>query len=199
MEHTRERILQTALHLFAQNGFEAVSTSQIAGQLGITKGALYRHYQSKRDIFEAILRRMEQNDREKAEENDVPPDPIENAPEPYRQTSLADFIGFAKQMFRYWTSDPFAADFRRLLTLEQHRDAEMMALYQQYLAGGPLGYTADFLTEAGLPAPREKAAALYGAMFLLYTVYDGAEDKRPVEEQLDAVLDGLLAEWEALQ
>lgn len=44
---TKEDILIVALHLFARDGYEAVSVSQIAGELGMTKGALYRHYKSK--------------------------------------------------------------------------------------------------------------------------------------------------------
>ena len=59
---TKEDILIVALHLFARDGYEAVSVSQIAGELGMTKGALYRHYESKRDIFEHIVKSMEQGD-----------------------------------------------------------------------------------------------------------------------------------------
>ena len=55
---TKEDILIVALHLFARDGYEAVSISQIAGELGMTKGALYRHYESKRDIFEHIVKRI---------------------------------------------------------------------------------------------------------------------------------------------
>ena len=71
---TKEDILIVALHLFARDGYEAVSVSQIAGELGMTKGALYRHYESKRDIFEHIVKRMEQGDGEQAEEYDMPAD-----------------------------------------------------------------------------------------------------------------------------
>ena len=60
MGNRKEEILIVALHLFARDGYEAVSVSQIAGELDMTKGALYRHYKSKRDIFDCILQRMEQ-------------------------------------------------------------------------------------------------------------------------------------------
>ena len=50
MKDTKERILESALKLFATDGYEAVSVSMIAGELGITKGALYRHYKNKRDF-----------------------------------------------------------------------------------------------------------------------------------------------------
>mgnify|MGYP002232032704 FL=1 len=46
-EGTKERILRTALELFAQNGYLGTSMNDIAGQLGITKAALYKHYASK--------------------------------------------------------------------------------------------------------------------------------------------------------
>ncbi|WP_235674292.1 TetR/AcrR family transcriptional regulator [Clostridioides difficile] len=41
MSDTKENILKIALHLFAVNGYEAVSVSMIAEALGMTKGALY--------------------------------------------------------------------------------------------------------------------------------------------------------------
>ena len=55
MADTREKILMTALQLFAKDGYEAVSVRTIAEELGMTKGALYRHYKNKRDIFDCIV------------------------------------------------------------------------------------------------------------------------------------------------
>ena len=43
MTDTKEKILETALKLFAKDGYEAVSVSDIEDELGITKGALYKH------------------------------------------------------------------------------------------------------------------------------------------------------------
>ena len=40
MKTTKETIIKVSLQLFAERGFDAVSTSMIANQLGITKGAL---------------------------------------------------------------------------------------------------------------------------------------------------------------
>ena len=71
MRNRKEEILTVALHLFARDGYEAVSVSQIAGELDMTKGALYRHYKSKRDIFDCIVERMEQGDSEQAAEYDM--------------------------------------------------------------------------------------------------------------------------------
>lgn len=68
MADTKERILTIALQLFSREGYEAVSMRMIADALGITKGALYKHYESKRDIFDHIVARMRQADAQRAQE-----------------------------------------------------------------------------------------------------------------------------------
>ena len=117
MSNRKEEILIVALHLFARDGYEAVSVSQIAGELDMTKGALYRHYKSKRDIFDCIVQRMEQQDGEQARENEVPEESIEKTPEEYQNVSLDDFVEYSKSMFEYWTVDDFASSFRKMLTI----------------------------------------------------------------------------------
>ena len=186
---TKEQILLTALRLFAANGYEAVSVSDIAGALGMTKGALYRHYQNKRDIFDSILSRMEQRDAAQANDHDLPEGTKTEMEDAYQNASLDDVIDFSKSMFRYWTQDGFASSFRKMLTLEQYRSPEMGRLYQQYLAAGPLDYLTDLFAGMGLPHPREKAVKLYGPMFLLYSVYDGAEEKEKALSLLDEIME----------
>ena len=52
---TRAVILQTALELFAEKGYEATSMREIAEQIGISKPALYYHFDSKEDIVRGVL------------------------------------------------------------------------------------------------------------------------------------------------
>lgn len=191
MTDTKERILQTALRLFAEDGYEAVSVSTIAGELGMTKGALYKHYKNKQNIFDSIVARMEQRDAEQAGDYEVPEGTVDEMEEAYQSTSLKQLLEFSKAQFRYWTEDAFASRFRRLLTLEQYRSETMGKLYQQYLAAGPMGYVADLFAGMGFSEPQEKAASFYAPMFLLYTVYDGAEasEKEAVLALADACLE----------
>jgi AcrR family transcriptional regulator len=55
---TREAILASALRLFAKHGVLGASIDQIAQAAGITKGAVYWHFDSKDALFEAILERI---------------------------------------------------------------------------------------------------------------------------------------------
>lgn len=52
----RERILDTSLRLFAQRGVDATSLQAIADELGITKAAVYHHFQAKNQIILEVLR-----------------------------------------------------------------------------------------------------------------------------------------------
>ena len=194
MGNRKEEILIVALHLFARDGYEAVSVSQIAGELDMTKGALYRHYKSKRDIFDCIVQRMEQQDSEQARQNEVPEESIEKVPEEYQNVSVEDFVGYSKSMFEYWTEDDFASSFRKMLTLEQFRNEEMQNLYQQYLVSGPAEYVKDLFKNMEIKNPEEEAVKFYANMFLYYCVYDGATDKTKAKCQFEYMLDKIVEE-----
>ena len=50
-EETRRRILDAARRCFAANGYEATSNRQLAESAGLTTGAIYHYFESKRDLF----------------------------------------------------------------------------------------------------------------------------------------------------
>ena len=115
----------------------------------MTKGALYRHYKSKRDIFDCIVQRMEQQDGEQAVEYDMPEEEKEKCLNSMRMYLWMIWWNTAKSMFEYWTEDDFASSFRKMLTIEQFRSEEMQNLYQQYLVAGPASYVKDLFESIG--------------------------------------------------
>ena len=188
MGDTKEDILLVALHLFAKDGYEAVSVSQIAGELGMTKGALYRHYESKRDIFDHIVKRMELSDSEQAGEYDMPADEKESMADQYGEVSMDNFLKYSKSMFEYWTENDFAASFRRMLMLEQFRNEEMQTLYQQYLVAGPAEYVKNLFESMGIEEADKNAELFYSVMFFFYSLYDGAKEKEQVKERFEKAI-----------
>jgi AcrR family transcriptional regulator len=54
----REQILAAATQAFARSGFAATSLDDIAAEAGITRVILYRHFDSKSDLYQAVLDRM---------------------------------------------------------------------------------------------------------------------------------------------
>lgn len=54
-EERKQEILETAMKLFAQNGFEKTSISDIAREIGVAQGLCYRYFPSKDVLFQTAL------------------------------------------------------------------------------------------------------------------------------------------------
>ena len=192
---TKDRILETALELFAQNGYLGTSMSDIAARLGITKAALYKHYAGKQEILERIVERMNEMDYERAEAYEMPETQPDGFAEAYLHTPAEKIHAYSRAQFDHWTREPFSANFRKMLTLEQYRDPGLAQLHHDYLAGGPLEYMAAIfrrLTDSD-EAAMQLALEFYGPMYLLYSIYDGSEDKENVSPLLDAHVERFIA------
>lgn len=61
---TRERILDAAQELIFDAGYAGTSLDMVISRLGLTKGAFFYHFKSKRDLAEALLRRFAEQDRQ---------------------------------------------------------------------------------------------------------------------------------------
>lgn len=179
----KEKILCKSLELFSQKGFDAVSVSMISDSLGISKGALYKHYESKRAIFDAILKRMEESDYDIAAANNMPEDIFANMPECYRSSRLVNLFSFTFSMFVYWTENEFASRFRKMISIEQYSSDEMNMLYHQYLGSGPLKYVEDLFSHMDELAalgtnPASLALEFYSPVFMLINLYDNIDVKK---------------------
>ena len=195
MAGTKENILHTALRLFARDGYEAVSVSAIAGELGMTKGSLYKHYKSKRDIFDHIVKRIYQIDAESAKKYEVPEETFDKSPSAYRTTTVDGIKAFTEAQFRFWTENEFASNFRKMLTLEQYRNPEIMELYQKCLVSGPVSYMEDLfreMMEQGIwrkSNPKQLALEFYGPFYLLVSISDTMPDKKETANLLTAQME----------
>ena len=195
---TKERILETALELFAQSGYLGTSMSDIAARLGITKAALYKHYAGKQEILDRIVQRMNELDAARAAAYEMPGAAPEGFAQAYLNTPLDRIRAYSTAQFDHWTKEPFSANFRKMLTLEQYRDARLAQLYQENLASGPVKYMAAIfrpLTDSDETA-MQLALNFYGPMYLLYSVYDGAADQSAVAPMLEAHIDRFIAKLE---
>lgn len=192
---TKERIMEAALELFAQNGYLGTSMNDIAKQLGITKGALYKHYSSKQEILDSITQRMNELDTERAKEYEMPLDEPNGFAEAYAHTSTDKIRAYSIAQFKHWTEDSFSSRFRKMLTLEQYRAPELAQLYQNYLASGPLEYMNAIFRKMidSDEAAMQLALDFYGPMFLLYSMYDGAADKSAIIAMLETYIDRFIA------
>ena len=187
MADTKENILMTSLHLFARDGYEAVSVSTISGELGMTKGALYKHYKNKRDIFDSIVERMYKIDAERSVQYKVP-DSLKNEGIAVSWDTVKQFT---VAQYKFWTEDDFAQNFRKMLTLEQYRNEEMAKLYQSCIAAGPVAYMENIFSQMMADGNMKKADSkllateFFAPMYLLIGISDHSENKEQNLELLN--------------
>ncbi len=182
---TRERILRAALELFAQSGYEAVTVAQIAGAVGIRAPSLYKHFRSKQDIFDAILREMET--RYQAQMAALHMDGLNPAADAgtLARADVQALIAIARGLFHYYLHDEFAAPFRRMLAVEQFHNPRLGELYARQYVEDPLAFQGalfGLLMQGGhLRAGDATAMALhfYAPVFLLLTLCDSQPDQEP--------------------
>lgn len=55
MTEKQKSILRASIKLFAEKGFHASSTAEIAKEAGVAEGTIFRHYKSKKDILLAVV------------------------------------------------------------------------------------------------------------------------------------------------
>ncbi|MCR5789585.1 MAG: TetR/AcrR family transcriptional regulator [Lachnospiraceae bacterium] len=206
MKTNKEEIMLSALKLFAERGFDAVSTSMIAGELGITKGALYRHYQSKQEIFDSIIERMVEQDEKQAQKTNVPVREYEEDAQSYEHTSLESLCEFVNSQYLYWTENEFALYFRRMITLEQYRNEEMRKLYRDMLSSGPVKYSRDLFremikndrlnTDAKELGAQNLAVLLYAPLQLSIQLFDADEkDNETIKSDLRRITRDFEERW----
>ena len=92
--------------------------NDIAGRLGFTKAALYKHYTSKQEILDRIVERMNEMDYERAESYEMPETEPDGFAEAYLNTPIQKIRAYSMAQFGHWTKEPFSSNFRKMLTLE---------------------------------------------------------------------------------
>ena len=74
-EATRAKLVSVARELFAKRGYAEVGTEEIVRKAKVTRGALYHHFEDKRDLFRAVHERVEQELAERIGASLDPDDP----------------------------------------------------------------------------------------------------------------------------
>ena len=124
---TKERILDEALEMFAQNGYKGTNLRELAQRLKLSKSALYKHYKSKEDIWQSVLDCMENYYRERfGSQTNLPPVP---------QSGEA-LMALTMDLVRFTVEDRRVVLSRRLLLSEQFRDDRVCRLATEHFLTG---------------------------------------------------------------
>ena len=124
---TRERILFAALKMFSQKGYEGTNIRELSASLGLVKSGVYKHFESKEAIWNALLDQMIVYYAERfGSEEHLPPVP----------ETLEGLVGVTMQMVHITTHDEKIIMTRKLLTIEQFRDERARELATKHFLTG---------------------------------------------------------------
>ena len=124
---TKEKILSAALDLFSQSGYAGTNIRELSASLGMGKSSLYRHFESKEAIWNALLDEMIAYYGERFGSAEHLP-PVPESPEGLVQLTLrmADFTIHDEKIIKT----------RKLLAIEQFRDERARALASKHFLTG---------------------------------------------------------------
>ena len=124
---TKERILAAALEMFSQNGYAGTNIRELSASLGLVKSGVYKHYESKEAIWNALLDQMIAYYGEHfGSPEHLPPVP----------DSLEGLVAMTMQMVNFTVHDEKVIMTRKVLTLEQFRDARARELATKHFLTG---------------------------------------------------------------
>ena len=124
---TKERILAAALEMFSQKGYAGTNIRELSASLGLVKSGVYKHYESKEAIWNALLDQMIAYYGEHFGSSEhLPPVP----------DSLEALTRLTMQMVNITVHDEKIIMTRKVLTLEQYRDARACELATKHFLTG---------------------------------------------------------------
>ena len=124
---TKEMILSAALDMFSQNGYAGANIRELSLSLGLVKSGVYKHFESKEAIWNALLDRMIAYYGEHfGSAEHLPPVP----------DSLEDFVSMTMRMVNLTIHDEQIVKTRKVLTLEQYRDERARDLATKHFLTG---------------------------------------------------------------
>ena len=124
---TKERILMAALDMFSQKGYEGTNIRELSASLGLVKSGIYKHFESKEAIWNALLDRMIAYYGERFGSAEHLP-PVPDSPE--------DFISMTMRMVNLTIHDEQIVKTRKVLTLEQYWDERARDLATKHFLTG---------------------------------------------------------------
>ena len=124
---TKERILAAALEMFSQNGYAGTNIRELTASLGLVKSSMYKHFESKEDIWNSLLDEMiAYYDNHFGSPEHLPPVP----------DSLDDLVAMTLRMVNFTVHDERIIMTRKLLTIEQFRDQRARDLATRHFLTG---------------------------------------------------------------
>lgn len=123
-EDTKQKIIEKALELFSERGYDSVSVGEIAQAVGIKAPSLYNHYPSKQAIFEAIVASTAERYQRDTDKIQIHVEDDRRDASAFVHITEEALFQKVRQIFEYSLHDDVIHRFRKMMTIEQFRSLE---------------------------------------------------------------------------
>ena len=145
--NTRQLILDKSLKLFSINGFEGVSVKEIANEVGIKDSSLYKHFNSKQAIFDTLLAEMNEKFEQRVTDYKLPQGDIATVATSYAKNDFADLKRACETVFEFFLKDEKAAQFRRMLTIEQMKNEKVSETFKSWFLDDAIDFQTNLISQ----------------------------------------------------
>ena len=121
------QILVAAMDVFAEHGIAGARLEEIASRAGVSKGTIYLYFQSKEDLFRAVVREI------------VVPRMVETEQAVRGATPTAELEDYMRLQWERFTSTPGGAGWVRLVLTELHKHRDLAEFYLAEIAAANRG------------------------------------------------------------
>jgi len=141
---TKERILETALKLFSERGFEAVSVRDIAFEVGVKESAMYRHFSSKQAVFDQLVE--DYLTKSATFMGGIHAQPTEDlgylarSAEIYKHLNDEDFLRLGGSVFTDFLMQPDVLRFWRMISIERLGNKSLAQMWKSHLFDEPIAF-----------------------------------------------------------
>lgn len=171
--NTKEKILSKSLDLFSKYGYSDVSMENIAKEVGIKAPSIYKHFKSKKIIFDTIIKdtviridnELDDVDSYKIIKNGHPSLNIEK---------------LSIDIFKYLLHDSFVSKVRKMLSIEMYKNPQAMQCYVEKFIENPMTKQQEIIDYYGLSKFSDLkvlSTIFYSPILLAVKLYDADPKK----------------------
>lgn len=181
---TKERIINESLTLFSVKGYKGTSVKDIADAVGIKDSSLYKHFRSKQEILNEIMKTIRDHIEKISNGFGLPSGmDFEKSAAFYTKFDQESIVKFSENIFLFYLKDDLMSKFWRIGIMEQFHNEEVYSIFRKFFLEDGIKYQTQLFGELIKQDvfinvdPEVMAVSYYTPFFFLLSKYSGVEGK----------------------
>lgn len=137
---TKQRLIDAAIELFHQKGYDHVTINEIAEAVNIKGSSVYNHFKNKQEIFNTLLEYF----KEELDGTRIDEELMHTF---LKMKDLQSVLDAMAQRFMAETNNPQVLKMWKILAIERHKNEEAQHFFQKFLIDDAIDYLTDIFSK----------------------------------------------------